>query len=273
MKNLIIRALAGAVFVTLIIGAIFWNPLAVFVLFFVFNALALFEFNRMFARNGYPIHAASTIFFGSIIYLIIGSFANNLVNEKVILLILPFIFILFIASLYRISDKPFEELGIKTLSIVYISIPFGLFNIVANMDLKGLNENEPLLLMAFFLIVWSSDTFAYLSGITFGKHRLFERISPKKSWEGSIGGGLVTLVIAWGFGYYTQIFNPWIWVLIAIVTVITAAYGDLIESQLKRSMGVKDSGNIMPGHGGILDRFDAAIFSIPFYVFLVYLLA
>jgi len=273
LSNLIIRSLAGAVFVSLIIGAIFWHPLAVFALFFVFNVLALFEFSRMFAQKGYPIQSAPIIFMGSIIYIIIGLFANGIVDAKVFLLIIPLIFVMFIASLYKISSKPFEELGIKILSILYISIPFGLFNIIENMGSIESGKNEPLFLMAFFLIVWSSDTFAYLSGMTFGKHKLFERISPKKSWEGSIGGTIITLIIAWVFGYYTQIFDPWTWVALALVTVVTAIYGDLIESQLKRSMGVKDSGNIMPGHGGILDRFDAAIFSIPFYVFLLYLLA
>jgi len=273
VNNLVIRTLAGAVFVALIIGAIFWHPLAVFALFFIFNVLALNEYSRMFVDKGYTIQSTSVILMGSIIYLIIGFFANHLVEAKVFLLIIPLLFIWFIASLFKISNKPFEELGVKILAIIYISVPFGLFNIVENMGTIGGDHNEPLFLMAFFLMVWSSDTFAYLSGMAFGKHRLFERISPKKSWEGSIGGGLITLIIAWLFGYYTQLFTPWVWVLLAIVTVITAAYGDLIESQLKRSMGIKDSGNIMPGHGGIMDRFDAAIFSIPFYVFLLYLLA
>lgn len=273
MKNLLIRTLAGAVFASLIIGAILWDPLAVFVLLFFFNAIGLFEFSRMFIKSGYNIQTASVIFMGSIFYIIIGLFANNYVDAKVFLLFIPLIFVIFIASLYKVSNKPFEELGIKVLSIVYISIPFGLFNIVENMGLSGSSNNEPLFLIAFFLIVWSSDTFAYLSGSAFGKHRLFERISPKKSWEGSIGGGIITLIIAWIFGYYTHIFDPWTWVILAFAVIVTAIYGDLIESQLKRSMGVKDSGSIMPGHGGILDRFDAAIFSVPFYVFLLYLLA
>jgi len=273
VKNLITRALAGVVFVALIIGAIFWHPLVVFALFFAFNGIALFEFTRMFANKSYAIQAPSIIFAGSIVYLLIGAYANALIDSQALLFIIPLVFVFFIASLYKISDKPFEELGIKVLSIVYISVPFGLFNIVENRALLGSGDNEPLFLMAFFLLVWSSDTFAYLSGVSFGKHRLFERISPKKSWEGSIGGGIATLIIAWVFGFYSQIFTPWIWVLIALIIVVTAIYGDLIESLLKRSMKVKDSGSIMPGHGGILDRFDAAIFSIPFYVFLLSLLA
>ena len=141
------------------------------------------------------------------------------------------------------------------------------------MSFEASNASGAMLLIAFFVIVWSSDTFAYLFGVSFGKHRLFERISPKKSWEGSIGGSLTTLIIAWAFGFFTHIFTPFTWVALAVVVVVTAIYGDLIESQLKRSMHVKDSGNIMPGHGGVLDRFEEAIFSVPFYVFLLYLLS
>ncbi len=273
MKNLITRTLAGAVFVSIIIGSIIWNPLAVLVLFFLFNAIGLFEFSRMFQKNGYDIPAPSLIILGSIVYLIIGLYANSYINETAFLFIIPLVFSLFIASLYKISEKPFETLGLKILAVVYISIPFGLFNLVENMGSIHSNQNEPLFLIAFFLLVWSSDTFAYLSGISFGKHRLFERISPKKSWEGSIGGAIMTMIIGYAFGYYSQIFEPIIWVMIALLTVVTATFGDLVESQLKRSMKIKDSGSIMPGHGGILDRFDAAIFSIPFYVFLLYLLA
>jgi len=259
--------------VALIIGAIFWHPLAVFALFFAFNAVALNEFSRVFANKGYyNISPTSVIFNGSIVYLMIGFYANHFVDAKVFLLFIPIIFVQFIASLYKISERPFEELGIKVLAIIYISVPFGLFSIVDNMGQEIFGQREPLLLMAFFLMVWSSDTFAYLTGSAFGKHRLFERISPKKSWEGSIGGGTITIIIAGVFGYYSEIFTPWLWVILALITVVTAIYGDLIESQLKRSMGVKDSGSIMPGHGGILDRFDAAIFSIPFYIFLLYLL-
>jgi len=272
LSNLIIRSLAGAVFVALIIGAVIVHPLAVFILFFVFNIIGLYEYSRMFIRSGYQLQTASVIFIGSLTYILIGLFANNIIESKFLLAFIPIIFLLFIASLYKISEKPFEELGVKILSVLYISVPFGLFNIVENMSIPNGKYSGPSLLLIFFVLVWASDTFAYLFGVSFGKHRLFERISPKKSWEGSIGGTISALIIAWFIGYYTQIFTPFVWVLLAAIVVVTAIFGDLIESQLKRSMQVKDSGSIMPGHGGILDRFDAAIFSIPFYVFLLYLL-
>jgi len=273
LRNLITRTLAGAVFVSITIGSIFWHPMAVFVLFFFFNAMALFEFSRMFKNQGYPIQSFSIILMGSLAYLLIGLYANSILGSHIIWGFIPLLFILFISTLYQKTDRPFELLGIKLLSIIYISIPFGLFNIVENIGPITSQENQPLFLVFFFVLVWASDTFAYLSGVSFGKHKLFERISPKKSWEGSIGGALGTMIIAYTIGYYSGIFNPWIWVLLSLVIVITATYGDLVESLLKRQLKVKDSGHIMPGHGGILDRFDAAIFSIPFYLFLLYLLA
>lgn len=273
MKNLITRTLAGAVFAGLIIGSILWHPLALFILFFFFNALALYEFARMFKKQAYPIQTSSLVMMGSVVYLLIGLYANSYLGWQVLFGFIPLLFILFISALYEKAENPFEILGIKLLSILYISVPFGLFNMIENMGLVGSHQNQPLFLVFFFILVWSSDTFAYLSGISFGKHRLFERISPKKSWEGTIGGAICTMIIGYLIGYFSGIFTPWIWVFIAIIIVITATFGDLVESLLKRHMKVKDSGHIMPGHGGILDRFDAAIFSIPYYLFLLYLLA
>jgi phosphatidate cytidylyltransferase len=273
LKNLITRTLAGAVFVALIIGSIFWHPLAVLVVFFFFNALALWEFSRLFKNKGYFLPSSSLIFLGSIVYLTIAAFANSYIDVYSLLIIVPLILIFFISSLFQKSNQVFEELALKVLGIIYISIPFGLFNLVENLGITGQSTNEPLLLVMFFIIVWANDTFAYLFGSAFGKHRLFERISPKKSWEGSIGGGLSAMLIAGLFAYYTSIFDISIWMILAFVIVVTATLGDLVESLLKRQVGVKDSGNIMPGHGGILDRFDAAIFAIPFYVALLYLLA
>jgi len=273
LKNLITRTLAGAVFVVLIIGSILWHPFAVLAVFFFFNIIGLWEYARLFNNKGYQIPASSLIVLGSLIYLIIGLFANSLIASKTILIILPLILIFFISSLFYSSKKVFEELGLKILGILYISIPFGLFNIVENMGLVGQAKNEPLFLIMFFVIVWANDTFAYLVGSAFGKHRLFERISPKKSWEGSIGGAIASIILAGLFGYYFNVLDSMSWISLALVIVISATLGDLVESHLKRQTGVKDSGNIMPGHGGVLDRFDAAIFAIPFYVSILYFMS
>ncbi len=273
MKNLITRTLAGVVFVVLVIGSILWNPLAVLVLFFFINAIGLWEYTKLINKKGFVVPASSLIFMGSIIYLFIGGFANSFIEAKHLFIILPLILIFFISSLFRRSNHVLEELGLKVLGLIYISIPFGLFNVVENMSLTGNEGNEPLFLIMFFVLVWASDTFAYLFGSAFGKHRLFERISPKKSWEGSVGGAISAMIIAGVFGYFSNILDPLSWVILAFIIVITATLGDLVESLLKRQAGVKDSGNIMPGHGGVLDRFDAAIFAIPFYVSFLYILS
>ncbi len=272
MKTLLTRTASGAIFVILVIGSILWHPWAVFGVFFLFTLAALYEFGRMIAARYHSFPQSSFIFMGSVIYLLIGLFANGFVSYKILLAIVPLFFLFFISALYQKNEDIFVNLGLKITGLLYVALPFGLFNVVANLGIEGQNEREPLFLIAFFLLVWVNDTFAYLSGITLGKHRLFERISPKKSWEGSIGGALITMILAGILGHYTTIFNSQSWVMLAAIIITTATFGDLIESMLKRHVNVKDSGNIMPGHGGILDRFDAAIFSIPFYLFFLYLL-
>jgi len=119
------------------------------------------------------------------------------------------------------------------------------------------------LLLGYFVILWINDTFAYLFGTAFGKHRLFERISPKKSWEGSIGGALISIIAAWLIASFTNSLPLIHWIVIAIIIVICGTLGDLVESMLKRSLNCKDSGTLLPGHGGILDRFDSVLISAP----------
>jgi phosphatidate cytidylyltransferase len=120
-------------------------------------------------------------------------------------------------------------------------------------------------------LVWINDIFAYLSGTFFGRHKLFERVSPKKTWEGALGGLVFAMAAAWGFSQLSDLFTLPVWLLYAALLVVTATFGDLVESMLKRNMGVKDSGTIFPGHGGVLDRFDAVLFAAPFaFVFLIF---
>ena len=123
-----------------------------------------------------------------------------------------------------------------------------------------------------FLLVWVNDTFAYLSGSLFGKHKLFPRISPKKSWEGSIGGGVFSIASSFVFAHYFSFLSVWEWAGLALVVVIFGTWGDLTESLMKRQLGIKDSGHILPGHGGMLDRFDSALLAIPAAVVYLYVL-
>lgn len=272
-KTILVRALSGAVFVVLIIGSIFWNPLALAFLLFLLSGLGLQEFFGLFRKAGVISKTANGIILGLIVYTLITAVAFSWLNPFALLAILPLIFLLFILELYKKSEQPFTQIGFQILGILYVAVPFSLYHFVHQYPIGGEANFEPWLLSGIFFLIWANDTFAFLFGISLGKHRLFERISPKKSWEGTIGGGLSTFGVAWLLGTYTNTIDVYAWLILAAIVVPSAVFGDLVESLLKRSLNVKDSGNIMPGHGGVLDRFDAANFALPFIVFFLYLLA
>ncbi len=168
---------------------------------------------------------------------------------------------LIIAELFLAGKTPFTYIGHYLTGVFYISLPTGLLFSVATPDALY----SPNRVFGLLLLVWTNDSMAYFIGSQLGKHKLFERISPKKTWEGAIGGGICTMLIAWGLSFYFKDFTTPQWVALAAVAAVFGTLGDLVESMLKRSVGVKDSGNLLPGHGGLLDRFDAFIFALPFY--------
>ncbi len=208
----------------------------------------------------------------TIMVIVIGIFlilAVYLMFSKLVFgplkMILPVVFFILISSLFIIqlfskTDKQEDKLGKSFLALTYIALPLSLAAMV------GHNNNQ--LIMAIFILIWISDTMAYLVGCKFGKHKLFERISPKKSWEGAIGGFAFTIIIAAFGGYLFPAlgFPVWKWCVIGAVVNIFGIIGDLTESMFKRSAGVKDSGNIIPGHGGLLDRLDSFIFAVPWCI-------
>jgi len=271
-KTLLTRTLSGAVFAFVIIGTIFWHPLALAVILLILTGLGLQEFFGLFHKAGIIRKSYSGTILGLITYSLITALAFSWINTYAILVLFPLVFVLFIFELYKKDSNSFTQISMQLMGVIYVALPFGLYHFVHQYPIGGAQDFQPWLLAGLFILIWSNDTFAYLFGISFGKHRLFERISPKKSWEGTIGGALSTFGMAWILGTYTQTLNVESWFIMAAIVVPTAIFGDLVESMLKRSLNVKDSGNIMPGHGGILDRFDAANFALPFIVFFLYLL-
>jgi phosphatidate cytidylyltransferase len=197
---------------------------------------------------------------GLIGYSLIGLSGLQYIDLKFNLLILPLIFILMAAELFS-SRGSWQNLSFYLTSFAYIVVPFSLMN---SMFYVNTSSPDSLLLMSLFFLVWTSDVFAYLTGSFFGKHKLFERISPKKTWEGTMGGLVFALVAAYIFYSFTGSFSLLIWMEYTVLIVVSAVVGDLAESMLKRNFGVKDSGTIFPGHGGVLDRFDAVLFATPF---------
>ena len=222
------------------------------------------EFYRLGKIKNLVLPKFLGIFTGVVLFVSNYFFANNLVNAKIFFIFIPLILILFIIELYRTNEQPFNNISYTILGIIYLAFPFSLFNYFVHIpDIDNQVTFTPQILLGFFFITWANDTGAYLVGSTIGKKRLFERVSPKKSWEGSIGGGIFAIIIAYILSIFYTNLNVFDWLCIASIIVIMGTYGDLVESAYKRSLNVKDSGSILPGHGGILDRFDSMLLSAP----------
>ena len=263
MNNFWTRAFTGAVFVAVMIAAIEFSPYTFMILFMVINLLSIIEFYKLFIRNDLTPRIFSGIVLSAILYATSALVASGTASAQLLFINIPMLFLIFIFELYLKSEKPFENIAYTLLGVAYLTLPLALFNSMAFLPGENTGYHSGIII-GYFLILWASDTGAYLSGMKFGKHKLFERHSPKKTWEGSIGGCLAALLL----GYINSLFFTQLalseWLIVSLLIVITGTFGDLIESMLKPSLKIKDSGNILPGHGGMLDRFDGLFISIPF---------
>lgn len=190
-------------------------------------------------------------------------YASGAIEPITIFGILPLIISVYIIELYRGHQRPFQNIAFTLAGVIYISIPFSLLNYFVLNGSSFRLSYTPDILLGFFFLTWANDTGAYLFGMSIGKHRLFPRISPKKTWEGFIGGIVVTLLVAWIISIFFDRISFNHWLTIALITSIIGVFGDLVESMFKRSINVKDSGKFLPGHGGLLDRFDSILLSAP----------
>ena len=178
------------------------------------------------------------------------------------MIFIPLIIFVFINELYRNNKKPFSNIAYTLLGIVYIAFPLSLFNFFVFRG-SPIVYYTPNILLGFFILLWAYDTGAYLFGVSLGKHRLFPRISPKKSWEGFLGGAITSLIISYFISTYFSELQFQHWIVISFIIIVMGTFGDLVESLFKRSINLKDSGKIFPGHGGILDRIDSILLSAP----------
>ncbi len=268
MKEIVTRALTGIVFVAVLIAAITYNKYTVAGLFFIVSILGMYEFFILMEKGGFKPKKSVAITAGALIYTIIAYYSFGTIEFKYLLFIFPLLVLIVIIELFRKSDYPVSNFAFSIVGIIYIVIPFAILNFFAYYktysDIVGIDEKYSyFLLLAFFVIQWANDTGAYLSGKMIGKTKLFERISPNKTWEGAIGGAFLAVITGIIFSTVTDS-NITHWIIISLLIVVFGTLGDLTESQIKRSIGVKDSGNLLPGHGGILDRFDGVLFSAPF---------
>jgi len=276
MKNFITRTISGAVYVALISSSILFSPYTFVALFAIITGLALWEFYSILEKNGEAKIDKPIATLGGVYLFVTGFFwFQGVLPVKYISLWFVMMLYLMIRELYTKEEHAIRDIAFTFFGQVYIALPF---MFLSRMGFPVIETGDivynPIFLMSFFALIWVSDTGAYLVGMTFGKHRLFERISPKKSWEGFFGGVafaiLASIAIANLFPGYLNTIQ---WIGFALTTVIFGTWGDLVESMIKRSLKIKDSGNIIPGHGGILDRFDSSILAAPaiviYYLFLI----
>ena len=273
-SNLVKRSVTGILFVVVMVGCILAGPIPFAVLFALITALAVREFSSLAnAYGGVRVNVAITSLGGA--YLFLGAMACCTLasNARVFLPYVALLLYLLVSELYLKRKDPVGNWAYTVLSQVYVAMPFSLLCMLAfRVDPAASSVvYEPLLPLSVFVFLWLSDTGAYCVGSLLGRHRLFERISPKKSWEGSIGGAVFAVAASLVFARFCPFMSWGQWVGLSVVVVVFGTWGDLTESLLKRHYGIKDSGNILPGHGGLLDRFDSSLMAIPAAA--VYLLA
>ena len=276
MKNLIIRAITGILFIGIIIGAILYSKYTLLALLLVITTLTLTEFYRLIEGSNSPkITLFVNILGGNYLTLSLYLYASDILPafSKGIVFIPYLIYFLccFIIQLYMKDKDPITRWYHSFMGQVYIALPIGLLSFLAFEPSSTFLFYNPWLLLSFFAFIWINDTGAFLVGSAIGKKRLFERISPKKSWEGFWGGIAFNLVLAYILSTQFNVLSQLEWYGLAITVSIFATLGDLCESLLKRTLQIKDSGSILPGHGGMLDRFDSVLLAAPAAVIYLFL--
>ncbi|MFI5451474.1 phosphatidate cytidylyltransferase [Pedobacter sp. UC225_61] len=259
-----------AFFFTLVMLASLINGYAFTGFYLILSIVALLEFYKLVKTSGIRPHRNIAVLAAVIIFLLTASYHYFQFELKYLLLIVPLIFSVFIFELYKKEKIPFANISYTFVGFIYVTIPFCFFyslGFLANFNLY--NFHLPL---AFLLLLWANDTGAYLFGVKWGKHRLFERHSPKKSWEGFFGGMFTSLIVSYLISLQFPEMKPIVWAGMSILIVCFGTLGDLVESMLKRSLDAKDSGSFLPGHGGFLDRFDGLLIAAPVVYVYLYLI-
>lgn len=282
MNNFIARTITGILFVATIVVC-FLNPTAMIFLFALVTGLTVWEFTGLVNdRPGVAVNRFISTVAGVYFFLAMAGTCSGFTSSTVFIPYLITIIYLLVAELYAKQEDPIHDWAYTMMSQMYVVLPFSLLNMLAFRAAPEGIMYVYTLPLSVFVFLWVNDTGAYCCGSLFGKHKLFPRISPGKSWEGSIGGGIFVLAAAALVWYLTDVYdmNPtgmgmWEWMGLGLTVVVFGTWGDLVESLFKRTLGIKDSGNILPGHGGMLDRFDSSLLAIPaavVYLFTITLL-
>lgn len=267
MKNLITRSLTGIAFVAILTGGILWGSVSFQLLFTLITGLSVWEFCHIVnQREDVQVNVSICTVSGIYLFLAVSGFCSGLTPTGVFIPYLLSVIYLLVSELYLKSEHALNNWAFTMMSQMYVALPFSVLNVLAFQPETSFSlgiSYHGLLPLAVFVFLWANDSGAYCFGSLLGRHKLFPRISPNKSWEGSIGGGATAIAASQIFACYDVVLNRWEWLGVALVVIVFGTWGDLVESLLKRQLDLKDSGHILPGHGGMLDRFDSALLAIP----------
>ncbi len=276
MKNFITRTITGILFVVVLVAS-FLTPETMVGLFAVITGLTVWEYGGLVNEwDDIQVNRFISTVAGVYLFIAMAGFCTGMTSATVFIPYLITILYLIIAELFTKAPNPINNWAYTMLSQMYIALPFSTINVLA-FQTTGNGAFNNLLPLSVFVFLWVNDTGAYCTGSLLGKHKLFPRVSPGKSWEGSIGGAVLVLIVAALIGWLTQehegAMSVLVWMGLGLVIVVFGTLGDLVESLFKRTLGIKDSGRILPGHGGMLDRFDSSLMAIPAAVIYIYSLS
>lgn len=278
VSNLITRTLTGILFVVVMVGGVLYSPITCVLLFLLITLLSVWEFSGLVnARQDVQVNRFITTLAAVCLYL--GFFGYAAGVGAAVPLFVPWLLsmiYLLVTELYLGRENPLNNWAYSMMAQIYVALPFSLLSLLLFQPAGGVVAVDPspragaYLILNIFVFLWCSDTGAYCCGSLLGKHKLFPSVSPGKTWEGSVGGGLLTVAASQLVAAYFPVLSAWQWAGFALVVVVFGTWGDLVESLMKRRLGIKDSGNILPGHGGMLDRFDSSLLAIPAVVCYLY---
>lgn len=260
LSNVHQRIIAGTIGGAIVIASIIISKWSYFLLFFFICFLALNEFYNLLKKVDIKPNKVFGILSGMTIYSLVFFIESGHVPFKYYYLLFPFLFFLFLIELFQQNETPFVNIAFTFLGNIYIAFPFALLHA----SVFVFDEYHYEIILGCLFLIWANDIGGFFSGMHLGRNKLFLRVSPKKTWEGSVGGALLTIFTSFTLSLFYKDLSAIQWLIMAFIIVVIGSCGDLVESLLKRSLAIKDSGNVIPGHGGFLDRFDSLLLSSPF---------
>jgi len=262
LSNLTLRIIFGLIGAVLVVTGVLYSEWTFLLLFGLICGISLTEFFHLLHLSNMHLHRVFAVATGVLLFLVNYLVQSNTLPSSYYYLIIAFVFLLFLIELFQINLNPFQRIANTFLGILYIALPLSLFSSTAFIH----GSYDAGIVMGILLLLWANDIGGYIGGVSFGKHKLFERVSPKKTWEGSTGGAVMSLGVAWLCAYFFPSLLLKDWIILSLIIIVFGSIGDLVESLFKRNLSVKDSGNLIPGHGGFLDRFDGLFIASPFLI-------